>query len=180
MSELNAEDAIKEAENILKDAHNGEAKDLAKEMFGEILENKRKGITIDPNNEKALTLRDHCIEIARSLNSLLPMPILQGRIEDRPEAITKLGKEMEALRAMDTKPEIHGGDDPESFTGNPLKAAEYWASQLFYGIRDYYVDFVFHPNEDWNHPSNRRMQAYIELTDVYLSEQLGTTNEGVK
>jgi hypothetical protein len=177
-------DAIGEAERILKEARGGGKKGLANEMFSSILENKRSDIAISPDDEKALILRDHCIELVRSLNSLLPRPILQSKVEERPEAVTKIGEEVEWLRLKSgIKPKLYEGDDPKTFTNNPLKAAEYAASHLLFGIQENgrYIDFVFpsDPHGDL-HRLNRRIQAYIELTDIYLGEQLGTTREKAK
>lgn len=177
--ESNSEDAVSQAEDIIRKAR--ENTRLSVEMFGPLMNKVRNEEELSLEETRAIKIRDHCLKLIRAMNSLLPKPFLKHEIQARPQAVTNIGNEEEELRLnMGIKPKMHAGSAPESFSGNPLKASEWAASQLLFEARDRNVDLTWPRGSEFDQFKNSLyIQGLIELADHYFGDQLGTSEENL-
>jgi hypothetical protein len=146
--------------------------------FTTALEAKKRGEALGDSTEKALELRDICLGLIRSLNSLLPIAMLDSPIERRGIAIKSVREKLKKLSESGIEPDMHVNDPSDTFINNPLKNAEFAASQVYFGIKDSADDFMFPKGPAIaQFVLNRKIETYIKCANTYLGNSLGTKNE---
>jgi hypothetical protein len=80
-------------------------------------------------NPRSKEIREACLPIIRSLKQLLDHTEEAEHV-DKSLMYAQMEKYNERLIELGIEPKMHVGDDPQSFQSNPVKSAEYTASQL--------------------------------------------------
>lgn len=175
MPNMSEGDPINQAEEIIK--KNQKGKDFFLRIFGATLRDKRNGKCLSPEDERAIMLRDHCVEVIRLLNNFLDNPVLERKVEDIPESALKLAAKISLLRYVGITEDGFQEQNPEKFIDDQLKIAEYVSSGLLWTFGD--LNPYIRPtiSAGGHLMSQMTIKNSVEYADRFIGERMGTSFE---
>lgn len=167
---------VEEAEMIiLEHQRNRRDRSHATEIFGGLLDAKKAGVSLDAEDMRALELRDQCVEIIRSIKSLLGEPIsVEEKSRKGKDEVKALGMRLGFLVDAGILLYNYENKDPEMLLRSPVRVAEYASSMLATVIDEH----LFSKNNNFtNHREG--WLSLVKHVDRFIGEGMGTMTEKI-